>query len=48
LLEGKKSGLTSQIAPLVDKLENSGMWISAELRRRILALAGESSASGSW
>lgn len=46
LLEGKKSGLAPQIAPLVDKLENSGMWISAELRRRILALAGESNASG--
>lgn len=47
LLEGKQYGLVPQIAPLVDKLENSGMWISAEIRRRILALAGESNASGS-
>jgi len=45
LLEGKKSGLTPQIAPLVDKLESAGMWISADIRRRILALAGESDAS---
>ena len=41
LLEAKKLGLTPQIAPLVDKLESSGMWISAEIRRRVLALAGE-------
>jgi len=41
LLEGKKLGLASEIAPLVDKLESSGMWISGDIRRRILALAGE-------
>ncbi|MBI5386176.1 MAG: DUF3368 domain-containing protein [Verrucomicrobia bacterium] len=41
LLEGKKLGLASAIGPLVGKLENSGMWLSADLRRRILALAGE-------
>ena len=27
------------------KLESAGMWISADIRRRILALAGESDAS---
>ena len=41
LLEAKKLGLTPQIAPLVDKLESSGMWISADIRRRVLALADE-------
>jgi hypothetical protein len=28
LLEGKKLGFASEIAPLGDKLESSGMWIS--------------------
>jgi predicted nucleic acid-binding protein len=41
LLEGKKLGLASDIAPLVDKLESGGMWISGDVRRRILTLAGE-------
>jgi predicted nucleic acid-binding protein len=41
LLEAKKLGLAPQIAPLVDKLEASGMWISTGIRHRILALAGE-------
>ena len=41
LLEGKKLGLAPEIAPLVHKLHSSGMWISADIRRRILTLAGE-------
>ncbi len=41
LLEAKKLGLATEIAPLVDKLESSGMWISGDIRRRILMLAGE-------
>jgi len=41
LLEGKKLGLASELAPLVDNLESAGMWISADIRRRILTLAGE-------
>ena len=44
LLEGKKLGIVPQVAPLVDKLAESGMWISADIRRRILTLAGESGA----
>jgi predicted nucleic acid-binding protein len=41
LLEGKRLGLAPQIAPLVDRLQASGMWISADIRRRVLALAKE-------
>ncbi len=29
------------IEPLITRLEDSGMWISGDIRRRILALAGE-------
>lgn len=41
LLEAKKQGLISEIAPLVDKMRLSGMWISEDVRQRILLLAGE-------
>lgn len=41
LLEAKSQGLTNSIQPLVDKLENSGMWISKDIRYRVLRLAGE-------
>ena len=41
LLEAKKQGITAQIEPLVDKLSALGMWISADVRHRILTLAGE-------
>ena len=41
LLEGKTHGLASRIEPLVDQLANSGMWLSPEIRYRILALAQE-------
>jgi predicted nucleic acid-binding protein len=41
LLEGKKVGLTESVAPLVDRLADSGLWVSAEIRERILRLAGE-------
>jgi predicted nucleic acid-binding protein len=42
LLEGKKAGLTDSVKPLLERLTSSGMWISSEVRTRILALAGES------
>ena len=42
LLEGKAQGLTDKIEPFVNRLENSGMWLSNEIRQRILVLAGES------
>jgi len=42
LLEAKACGLTDRIEPFVDRLSSSGMWLSGEIRQRILALAGES------
>ena len=41
LLEAKFQGLTASIAPLVKHLEDAGMWMSDDIRRRVLALAGE-------
>lgn len=42
LIEAKSRGWVEGIAPLVTRLADSGMWISDDVRRRILALAGES------
>lgn len=41
LLEAKSAGLIGSIGPIVDRLAESGLWISDELRMRVLALAGE-------
>ncbi len=41
LLEAKKQGLTDQIEPLVNRLSSTGIWLSPEIRQRILTLAGE-------
>lgn len=41
LLEAKSQGLTESIEPLVNQLEGAGMWISTNIRQRVLALAGE-------
>lgn len=41
LLEAKSHGLVETIEPFVTRLNDSGMWLSADLRRRILKLAGE-------
>jgi hypothetical protein len=41
LLEAKSQGLTESVAPLVDRLQDSGMWISEDIRNRIVNLAGE-------
>lgn len=43
LLEAKSQGLTGKIEPFVNRLSESGMWLSGEIRERILALAGEAS-----
>jgi hypothetical protein len=40
-LEARGSGLTDRIDPFVDRLADSGLWMSAEIRQRVLALAGE-------
>ena len=42
LLEAKQQGLTGRVAPFITRLSDSGMWVSDEIRQRILALAGES------
>jgi predicted nucleic acid-binding protein len=41
MLETKAEGLTSAIAPLLSELQNAGMWISSDIRQRVLKLAGE-------
>jgi predicted nucleic acid-binding protein len=41
LLEAKSHNLTDSIKPLVDRLEGAGMWVSNDIRKRALALAGE-------
>jgi predicted nucleic acid-binding protein len=41
LLEAKSQGLVNQIEPCVQRLRKSGMWLSDEIRQRILTLAGE-------
>jgi len=42
LLEAKSQGLIEKIEPFISKLSEAGMWISAEVKQRILILAGES------
>lgn len=41
LLEAKEQGLTDRVAPWLDRLRDTGMWMSDEVQRRILFLAGE-------
>ena len=41
LLEAKSQGLTESIRPLVHRLEETGIWLSDDIRQRILTLAGE-------
>jgi len=42
ILQAKDGGLIDKIAPVVDQLTDSGLWVSGEIRQRILALADES------
>lgn len=42
LLEAKSQGLTESITPFVHRLGDAGMWLSADILQRVLALAGES------
>ena len=42
LLEAKSQGLIEKIEPYVTNLNEAGMWVSAEVKQRILILAGES------
>jgi predicted nucleic acid-binding protein len=41
LLEAKKQGLLPTMSSAIDKLISSGMWISGDIRQRILKLADE-------
>jgi predicted nucleic acid-binding protein len=41
LLEAKGAGLTPSIASHLDQLQGSGMWLTDDVRRRVLRLAGE-------
>ncbi len=41
LLEAKSCGFVKQIAPLLAQLKDAGMWMSDDIVRRILVLAGE-------
>lgn len=43
LLEAKAPGMTEKVEPLVQRLADTGMWISEDVRQRILSLAGEES-----
>ena len=42
LLEAKSQGLVDKVEPYVAGLNDAGMWVSAEVKHRILVLAGES------
>jgi predicted nucleic acid-binding protein len=41
LLEAKSMGLIDKVEPYVAKLSDSGMWVSSEVKQRILKLADE-------
>jgi predicted nucleic acid-binding protein len=41
LLEAKSQGMTASNLPHIDHLVAAGMWISDEIRQRVLTLAGE-------
>ena len=41
LLEAKKQGFITKVEPFVEQLQKAGMWLSVEIKHRILALAGE-------
>ena len=41
VLEAKRNGHVERVTPLVNRMEDAGMWVSGDVRRRILRLAGE-------
>lgn len=43
LLDAKSRGLIEYAEPLIGRLENSGLWLSSDIRDQILLLAGEKS-----
>ena len=42
LLDAKSQGWIEKIEPYIKKLSEAGMWVSTEVKNRILILAGES------
>lgn len=42
LLEAKSKKLVDKVEPFVTGLNDAGMWVSDEVKQRILILAGES------
>ena len=42
LLEAKSQGFIDKIEPFVTKLNDAGMWVSDDIKQRIIILAGES------
>ena len=42
LLEAKSQGLIEKVEPYIKNLSEAGMWVSTEVKQRILILAGES------
>jgi len=41
MLRAKEAGLVGQLEPFVDALSAAGIWMSPQIRGRILALADE-------
>ncbi|HXG95161.1 MAG TPA: DUF3368 domain-containing protein [Blastocatellia bacterium] len=41
LLEAKSQGLIEFVEPFISRLESAGMWISNDIRQRVLKLATE-------
>jgi predicted nucleic acid-binding protein len=41
LLEAKSHGLVDQVEPFVERLNDVGLWVSTEIKQRIITLAGE-------
>jgi predicted nucleic acid-binding protein len=42
LLEAKSHHFVDQVEPFVARLSDAGLWVSADVKQRILVLAGES------
>jgi predicted nucleic acid-binding protein len=41
LLEAKSQGFVERVEPYILRLDTAGMWVSPEIKQRVLALAGE-------
>lgn len=44
LLDAKAQGIINAVEPFVKRLQDAGLWVSEDIRRRILALAREDGA----